>query len=51
MYFVGIKGEAYAHWTEGSDDDRKSYTGHEDYLDEKTYFVGGSSGSAFCDAI
>lgn len=55
--YVRIFGRAYAYWTEHCstdhnrhrrDGDRSSgghhvsYTGEEDYLDEKTYFVGGS---------
>lgn len=43
--FVEIRGKAYAHWTQGSGDNRRSYTGNEDYLNERTYFVGGNSGN------
>lgn len=43
--YIRIHGKAYTHWTTGSGDNRKTYTGSEDYLDERTYFVGGSSGN------
>lgn len=58
--YVKIFGRAYAYWTEycSVDHDRNrdpnrtsnsghhvSYSGEEDYLNEKTYFVGGSSGN------
>lgn len=39
-----ISGRAYCHWTEGSGDSKKTYTGNETYLEERTYLVGGSSG-------
>lgn len=61
--YVHIFGRAYAYWTKycNVNHDRNSsnnnsssnsghhvsYTGSEDYLDEKTYFVGSSSGN--CD--
>lgn len=46
--YIRIHGTAHCHWTEGSGDNRKSYTGDEDYLNERTYFVGGAqSGSVF----
>lgn len=44
--YIKIKGKAYAHWTEGSGDNRKSYTGEEEYINERTYFVGGNSGNS-----
>lgn len=63
--YVKIFGRAYAYWTEYCtiDHDRNrnrnsnssssghyvSFSGDEDYLDEKTYFVGGSSGN--CHSI
>lgn len=37
--YIRIRGVAFCHWTEGTDD-RDSHTGHEEYLDECTYFVG-----------
>lgn len=43
--YIEIRGKAYARWTEGTGDNRKTYTGSEDYLNERTYFVGGSSGN------
>lgn len=43
--YVRIIGKAYCHWTEGTGDNRKSYTGSEEYLNEKTYFVGGEHGN------
>lgn len=43
--YIRIHGKAYTHWTTGSGDNRKTFTGSEDYLDERTYFVGGSSGN------
>lgn len=43
--YIRILGTAYCHWSEGAGDNRKSYTGKEDYLNEKTYFVGGTSGN------
>lgn len=46
--YIRIYGTAYCHWTEGSGDNRKSYTGKEDYLNEKTYFVGDNHGNVFC---
>lgn len=58
--YIKIFGRAYAYWTEHCSIDHNrnqnrepghhssghhvSYTGEEDYLDEKTYFVGGNSG-------
>lgn len=42
--YIRIKGDAYARWTQGSGDKRKTYTGAEDYLDEKTYLIGGEDG-------
>lgn len=44
--YIRIHGFAHCHWTEGTGDNRRSYTGDEDYLDERTYFVGGSSGGS-----
>ena len=59
--YVQIFGRAYAYWTEYCNIDHNrnrnnnnntsssghhvSYSGSEDYLDEKTYVVGGSSGN------
>lgn len=40
--YIRIHGKAYAHWTEGTGDNRKTYTGSENYLDEKTYLAGGN---------
>ncbi|XP_055312538.1 arrestin domain-containing protein 17-like [Sitodiplosis mosellana] len=42
--FIQIRGEAYAHWSKKKGKRTKNYTGEEIYLDEKTYFVGGSEG-------
>lgn len=42
--FIKIKGEAYCHWSEGSGKNKRSYSGEEDYLNERTYFVGDSHG-------
>lgn len=42
--YVEISGKAYCHWTEGTGDNKKSYTGRETYLDERTYLVGGRGG-------
>lgn len=42
--FIKIKGEAYCHWTEGSGKNKRSYTGKEDYLNERTHFVGDTYG-------
>lgn len=39
--YIRIRGTAYARWTSGSGRSRSTNTGKEDYLDEKTYFVGG----------
>lgn len=41
--YIKITGDAYAHWSEGSGKSKKSYTGEESYLNERTYFVGGNS--------
>lgn len=51
--YVEIYGKAYAHWTETHYEQRngkrqsvtKSYTGKEDYLRERTHFLGGSDGN------
>lgn len=43
--YIRIDGKAYAHWSTGSGKNRRSYSGSEDYLTEKTYFLGGSEGS------
>lgn len=40
--YIQIRGEAYAHWTKKRGKRTKHYTGEEEYLNEKTYFVGGS---------
>lgn len=45
--FIKLKGEAYARWTEGSGKSKRTYTGEEDYLDERTYFVGDTYGKQF----
>lgn len=39
-----ISGTAYCHWTEGSGDNKKTYTGNETYLNERTYLIGGRDG-------
>lgn len=49
--YIRINGTAYAHWSEGSGKTRKTYTGNEDYLDEKTYFVGGTDGTVSRDVF
>lgn len=33
-------------WTTGTDDDKRTHRGNVDYLDEKTYFVGGYNANA-----
>lgn len=43
--YIRICGTAKVHWSEGTDDDRKSYSGNEDYLYNKTFLVGGDSGT------
>lgn len=42
--YIIITGKAYCHWTTGSGNDRKSHTGKEDYLEEKTYLYGDDNG-------
>lgn len=49
--FIKICGEAYCHWTTGSGKNRKSYTGKEDYLQERTYFMGGREGAYYYDLL
>lgn len=49
--YVRIYGTAHARWSTGSGKNRKTYTGDEDYLNEKTYFVGGPDGSVSHDEI
>lgn len=46
--FIKICGGAYCHWTKGYGKTRRSYTGREDYLDERTYFMGGREGDKNC---
>lgn len=49
--YVQIFGRAYAYWKKYHSNDYNqnghhvSYTGNEEYLNEKIYFVGGSSGN------
>lgn len=42
--YIVISGRAYCHWTTGSGKNRKSHTGNEDYLEEKTYLYGDENG-------
>lgn len=49
--YINIHGSAHSHWSQGSGKSRKSYTGHEQYLDERTNFVGGSTGREQNDYI
>lgn len=42
--FIHVLGQAYAHWTKKRGKRTKHYRGEETYLDERTYFVGGSEG-------
>lgn len=41
--FIKIKGEAYARWTTGSGKNKRTHTGKEEYLHERTHFMGPSS--------
>lgn len=41
--FVKFTGDAHVHWTEGSDDDERSYSDHERYFKLKQYFIQDSS--------
>lgn len=42
--FIKIKGDAHARWSEGSGKNKRTYTGEETYLNERTYFAGGANG-------
>lgn len=42
--FVQITGDAYCRWTEGTNDNKRTYTGNESYLNEKTFLIGGRDG-------
>lgn len=42
--YIRIHGKAYADWSEGSGKHRRTYTGNETFLDERTYFVGRDTG-------
>lgn len=42
--YILILGKAHCHWTKGSGKNRKSYTGNEEYLEEKTYLYGDQNG-------
>lgn len=42
--YILITGKGYCHWTRGSGDNRRSYTGNEKYLEEKTYLYGDENG-------
>lgn len=42
--FVKLSGKAYALWTQGCGDKRKTYTGKEEYLNAETCLVGGRDG-------
>lgn len=46
--YINIYGSAHVKWSKGSGNRRVTHTGKEEYLNEKTYFVGGPSGSV-CD--
>ena len=37
--FIRIQGTAHAQWEEGTGEKSKTFTGDEDYLNERTYFV------------
>ncbi|XP_055327009.1 arrestin domain-containing protein 2-like [Sitodiplosis mosellana] len=41
--FIRIQGTAHAQWREGTDENSKTFTGDEDYLNERTYFVNRST--------
>lgn len=42
--YIRLYGTAYARWSISQGKSRKFFTGIEDYLNEKTYFVGGTDG-------
>lgn len=42
--YIRIYGKAYCRWTSGSGKHRVTFVGQENYLNETTYFVGGSEG-------
>lgn len=44
--YILITGRAYCHWTERVANQRRRYTGNEDYLKEKTYLYGDEHGTA-----
>lgn len=44
---VRICGDAYSRWTDGFSDDEKTYTGNENYLNERIYLVRGQEGTNF----
>lgn len=43
--FIEIDGIGYARWSRSAGKSRKFHTGNEIYLNERTYFVGGTSGT------
>ena len=49
--YVNIYGTAHAKWSKSAGKSRIVHTGDEDYLNERTYFVGGPSGNAFYDLL
>lgn len=42
--FIKIKGEARSSWEEGTGNSHKTYTGSEDYFNERKYLVGSEYG-------
>lgn len=45
--YVKIVGRAYCRWTTGSKDNKKTHIGEEYYLNNKTFFCGGDSGTVY----
>lgn len=41
--FIKIQGKAHAQWQDGTGEKSKTFTGDEDYLNERTYFVNRST--------
>lgn len=43
-----ISGDAYSRWTDGFSDDETTYTGSENYLNERIYLMRGQEGINYC---
>lgn len=45
--YIRLCGRAYSNWTEGYGKNEEDYTDEEEILNEKSYLVGGETGSVF----